>query len=325
MNEEPSPTPSPTQPPPPIAAAHSSAPPVRPDEPSSAIVPAGAAPDGRLDPGVRELLPALAAYFDQFTKLIRYWRTRRRILEREQLWACTKEELASLRLMEPWPFNLYQSTLSAAPVIVLIALAFFLGEGLKTAPDAGIAAVAVESRGKVWAGRIDAVLSTLVIPLSLGIAAFAAARGSLRRRDVTPENTRRARLAYVYLDGAHGLWSQMFLVAGAALIGAASIAGPDGTFAPLGLLILLPFGLRQAYITNRLIPLRLFKIHGYPTDYPKLFRRSSSRGQWVRYQLWTLVFAGLLLRMLRLGISIISAGLGYLIGHLQLAAQALIS
>jgi hypothetical protein len=235
-------------------------------------------PDPNLDPSWFEFVPAL----ENVVKIRKYFKTRRLILDGVPLWDFTAVDLQQANLMHPWPFNLYQSLLAAAPSTAL----YLLGNALSPETSAS------------FAKTIESFIESLFVPLSLGIGAYAAARYSFDAGQSDAASRRRARLAYWYLDGALGLWPQIIIAFGFLVFIATVQFAPS--LAPWLLLIFLPVLFQQYWLTNVVIPARLFAINGYRAalnrGWPWLRFRKSAR--WSRYRLLTSAAIALTLALL---------------------------
>jgi len=240
------------------------------------------------DPSLNDVIPAWREQCDRITKFAKFFRTRRHVVAGEALWDMTKAELGRKRLMEPWPFNGYQSVLSASPAFLVGGLlAFILPEQTH--------AVYVNETAKRTAEFIEKIQSFLLplfVPIALAITAYAAARGSLSRQDITPESLGRARRGYLYFDGAFGLWSQMVIASTPVFALRAFNAELVWIGVPLALAYFTA-AIYQIWLTGRVIPMRLFELNGYPKTYPKLFsRKDPNAKRWSRYTIFWFLFAG---------------------------------
>jgi hypothetical protein len=234
------------------------------------------------NPSAGDVLPPYSEAVEHVTKLRQYFRTRQRVLAGEHLWDRSKAELQAAQLMEPWRFNVYQSVLSAAPAIVLGVAWGFVGPEQNAVPKSEFDV----DRGAEFASTILGLLLPLLAPFSLAITSHAAARGSLERTDITPDALARSRRAYLYLDGALGLWSQM-LLASVFWLGWFAFQAKAAWLAVLSAPCFLLAFIFQARVTHRVIPARLFALNGYPSSYPRFFHLSDpNRKRWSRY--WSL-------------------------------------
>jgi hypothetical protein len=201
--------------------------------------------------------------------------------------------------MEPWHFNLYQSALSALPGVLVVSVLSFLG--IEVA-DKLTFADPFDAQVNVYYEKFLSYLQPLVIPLALGVTCFGAAWASFEKGDRSRENMARARRAYLYYDGAYGLWTQAIMALFVtiyyiplrekpAFIMLVSIFG----------FLALAAGMWQRTIDGWKIPKALFVINGYNYEYPKWwfwFRSDAVSRGWRRYRLVGLFFVGLALYLL---------------------------
>jgi hypothetical protein len=245
-------------------------------------------------PQIGDVFPPWKEWSDRFTKFFSYLRTRRAIRKGSDLWQLPKADLESRRLLVSWQFNLYQSTLSALPSLILFRALYFVGLISEDTQDLKrfLGPEAIK-----YYGQISSYLDPFLVPVVLGIACSGAARGSLNPSDRSKERLARARRAYLYLNGAYGLWAQTIMVfGGTALSSREFIEKIIGVpvFFLLALFILIAVAWQNT-ITSWKIPRTLFRINGYDTNYPRAWfwiRGDSNSRQWRRYKLWTIFFVG---------------------------------
>lgn len=261
------------------------------------------------DPQLKDIAPVLHDPVDRVTKLSSYFLTRSMVLRGHALWDLGKTELSSRGLMAPWTFNVYQSALSALPIICYSAINAFVYPATPTDPFADPSSAAASQ----FAAQIGRVFLALAVTLSLAILSYAAASGSLCPDDRTEARRARARRAYLYLDGALGFWSQM---------GLTTFLGLVATGAPWVLFFLIGSVILQLRITSYVIPATLFRINGYPSDYPSLrfWQRDPLRAQWNRYLFWTTAF-GFLILVLFPALDLIAYAAGHLVAGVQSSLQ----
>lgn len=136
---------------------------------------------------------------DKIDELRKFWRTRRAVFQDLTLAERSSAELGRAGYLPAWKFNLIQSGIAALPALVLKKIADFW---VTPAKPQGLE------------GQVDAVFSWLwpiVIPFVLFFSARVIAWGSIKSMDSSAERRKRATRAYLYLDGAYGLYPQALL------------------------------------------------------------------------------------------------------------------
>ena len=133
-----------------------------------------------------------------FTSIGPYLNTRKLIRGNHQLWNFSKNEIQDNNLQGPWVFNLYESVLASLPISVLNWL-------LELIFPLSLDSSSLESAQQ----KILSFFAPFLTPLSLMILANTASWASLRKRDYTPYKGKKAKYAYLYLDGAYGLIPQI--------------------------------------------------------------------------------------------------------------------
>jgi hypothetical protein len=136
---------------------------------------------------------------EKIGELRKFWRTRTLVFQDLTLVDRTSEELGAGGYLTAWKFNLIQSCFAALPALLLKKIMDFW---LPSAKSQGAEA------------QVDAVFSWLwpiVVPFILFLMARMIAWGSIKRIHSSPEHRKRAARAYLYLDGAYGLYPQTLL------------------------------------------------------------------------------------------------------------------
>ena len=195
--------------------------------------------------------------------------------------------------MGGWQLTLMQATFSSLPAAALIALAKFLQ---KTDEVRG------NSQFEFVKGLFDhtsSILGQFLAPIYLAIIVFVAAKGSLPGGKASPDAVRRARSAYLYLNGAYGLWPQMGISFFNVVVQLLSVSGFNLLWKVLSVLA-LAFAAYQFWITSFRIPKTLIDLNGYPGD-------TQRNGGWrfwrrfARYWMWVWSCTILVLSLLVLG------------------------
>jgi len=147
-----------------------------------------------------------------------FWRTRKAIIDGDQLFDQPDSEIAGKGLLPPWKFNFTESSLSALGASALIAaLSKMFGPG-EYDPSAPTLVFPFSIILKVV--TILKWLLPFVPALTLFICAQAAAALSYKKDDPRATNSAKKRLqrAYLYYDGAFGLYCQFLLAIGTCVL-----------------------------------------------------------------------------------------------------------
>lgn len=239
-----------------------------------------------------------------------FWATRRAILRGESLFEQSDSQIASEGYLPPWKFNFAESSFVAlGGSAVVLAISKMFGPGQPN-PD-GI--------GKEFpfliAVKISSVLKwclPFVPPLTLFICAQIAAKLSFRKNDPRATGHERKRLerAYLYLDGAYGLYCQFFLAISTVVLTSAWGMFRDGTNSKalfvtlcLGFFSSVLGSLWQIVVLFRVIPKRLFRLAGYESNFP-----------WKRYVFGMWLALGTITEVLSLIALIVSFSIGIVWG-----------
>jgi hypothetical protein len=273
--------------------------------------------DRRLEPGFKELWPWASDKIDRASKIIRFYRTRQKILNGEMLWNLSKDEIDSSKLLGPWQFNIFQSVLSALPVIVMTTIWGFLSPavvGSKPMDPDFLSPAAWE-----FARKLCPAISSLVLPLSLAILSSTAAHGSLLPSDIASSSLRRTKYAYLYLDATLGFWSQTLIVTSAWCIATFShvqgdFAGAISFASMIALAVAIPSQLCVTYYT---VPANLFEINGYVSSARHSDKRGISRPPWGRYYLYVFHIGAFLILAVFLLAILLAVGGGVALAYIQ--------
>lgn len=229
-------------------------------------------------------------HFDRYKKFRQFLRTREAILLGERLFDVPDEELSKRELMGPLAFNLYETALAGLPAAGLawvFQTVTHTESGLRfpTSTDPFWQGVLREMNQS--AGTIEHVSKAFVVPGLLLVVAVIASWASLHQSDSTKESRRRCRDAFLYYDGAFGLFPQMLSSLGLVLVVFLDWLGPrvNELFAGLGLIVALPVtaaGVWQAYVLLAEIPRNLFDLNGYK-ETSGLFATAAPPRPWKRF------------------------------------------
>jgi hypothetical protein len=256
--------------------------------------------------------PIVNAIAEAFSPIGKYFHTRRLLNAGKPLYEYTPAELNAAGAMGPWTFNLTESVLASLPTVLLMKVitllwpvgpleypGFFLLTGLSPMSELG-------KRMNEYAGSMSAGLEPFMVPLLLMLLTHLCARGSLHRKDFTPERAARARWAYLYIDGVRGLVPQFVFGLAMALM---AWCGYRGTLTlPVGIALGLPLlysTVHLIYISVYLQPRLLFAINGYSTQavhfWTPRHKRPANVAPWGRYR-FTFLVSGLFLSMVVIAI-----------------------
>ncbi len=271
---------------------------------------------------VLEKNPILRKLREPWELLCKYFRTRRAVLSGASLYDVSEEELKARDLQGPWTFNLTQSTLAAAPTLLLLKVLNFWRPYTPPVPQG------LSPLGRQTVEYFPSVLgffSPFLVPLSLMLLASVVAFGSLHRKDATRERTSRAKYAYLYFDGALGLIPQFTITLVIALTTWVSVRGmwspPIGW--ALGGLGLYGWGY-TIYQKFHKEPLLLFTANGYSTV-PVHFwtphhKRPPNVAPWSRYTVAVMILGGILAWTLVIVFWMLSYGIAIALAAVKLKA-----
>lgn len=210
-------------------------------------------------------------------KLTKFWRTKRAIARGEPLYDWSDEQLKQKNYFGPWTFNAIETAVTgavASGAANLVRVVF--SEPDETPPpllpgeDAALAALI--QRTSQW-------IDPFFIPILTTAIVFLAAWGSLRYRDSNSKSRARARRAYLYFDGAYGLFSQLFLALTLSIAMAlgsthtSRLADAAPVVVGLAVILAIVAFIYQYYINLRKIPKALFALNGYASRYPHFWNR----------------------------------------------------
>jgi hypothetical protein len=239
---------------------------------------------------------------------MRYERTRRAIHKGDQLYAYSKSQLRSKDLMGPWTFNLTETAAIALPITALIKLLDFIWPVTPNIPS-GTPPLAAAILS-IFPGVVSS-LQTIVIPLTLTLVSGICARASLYAKDSTPTSRRRARDAYLYLDGAYGAVPQLCFALGISLIVWFSTRGAwtEPTALTIGALTFYGWA-HTLQIVGFAVPRKLFAVNGYggviPGSGMSANTRPTNPGPLNKYQ-FALLFPVPVVGLLVLALTLITA------------------
>jgi len=143
----------------------------------------------------------------EYSKLRQYFNTRSSVLEGASLQDYSPTDLRAANFMGPLTFNVYETALAALPTQAVVAIIWFFSAAPVDAPQLfGDLPDSVFSRSlRVLLPNFLRLVTPLVVPSTALALAWVASLLSLYRSDWTRAKLRRARDAFLYYDGAHGL------------------------------------------------------------------------------------------------------------------------
>lgn len=187
---------------------------------SDAITPvvsgaAVASPEKTEGLGAIDFIKETIEWFATFSQIKSYFRTRRAVVEKEDLFDFSEEQLRAAGFMTPLRFNACQTILSAAPTYALLWFLSFLRPkpGPVEQPIGSSAfqitfsAVLPEVMTKVR-DVTEPLIQPLIILLSTWILGWAV----LRKEDLSRTNRMRLGRAHMFFDGAYGLYPEAVLI-----------------------------------------------------------------------------------------------------------------
>jgi len=199
-----------------------------------------------------------------------YSRTRSAIIKGESLWDLDKQALEERQLLSAWSFNLQETALAAIPVNVVIKILNFFFDSAKTATTEYAEIVR----------SVEPFFKSFNAPLILTLCVFLLAIGSLKDGDQLPSKLAKAERAYLYIDGAHGIWTQGGISICTGLMTWISFhPGAIPLLTQLNLLLMLLlsyFTIAQFHETQRKVPFALFKANGYSPRLPSMLQSLKS-------------------------------------------------
>lgn len=238
-----------------------------------------------------------------------FWKTKRAVAAGKPLYIYTPEQLAAEELMNPWAFNLAESVFASLPALTVVKILSFFYPA--PSPEPSILPKnatfwqSVFAKAPSYYPQILGWFVPFLVPITLLALSRLFARASLKKSDTTTEKRERARVAYLYLDGACGLLPQLLLAFGAN-VGLTCLINGVPTPEPIAIVLLLMVVVGSwwgLFISGRTVPRKLFAINGYSDKIPHFWRRAEAdSGPWSKYTVALLLGAptmgwGLLLLM----------------------------
>lgn len=224
----------------------------------------------------------------------RFWHTKKAIMEDSPLYDWNNRELDVANYMRPIQFNIVESLLAALPGLAVMVILFLVLQ-----PTMVIQSGLGYEPGILFKNLVLLCvllsLYVLIPPVFTGIIAPFAGTGSVRLEDRAKPLNRRAMRAYLYFDGAHGLYSQSTIAfcwmlsfwagtnAQTGLVPQTSVMAVS-IVAGIGI---LAAGIYQLRLSFYVIPRRLFVANCYSTRIRRFWQKKQPDDPpWNRYQLY---------------------------------------
>jgi hypothetical protein len=233
------------------------------------------------------LKESLTKIQDTVQKAHRFWRTKRAIDRGEPLYDWSASQLAEGKYYGPWKFNTIETFLVgaiAAGAAKLVGLLNKPAENLSQVTAPSDFASFLDPEVVDMLSRTSSWTQPFLAPLLMTSIVFLIAWGSLKRKDSTKVARARARRAYLYLDGARGLYAQLAIATGAGILAGAAVGAEltdvETVSKKIGLSLLFGIVLTaggllfQFYLLSRRIPRALFALNGYSTRVCHFWQRS---------------------------------------------------
>ena len=230
----------------------------------------------------------------------KFWKTKKAVTTGVPLYDWTPFQRKEEGFLGPWSLNIQETVFATLPALVVVnALDFLFGKPQIQIPGFD----QLDRRTQVFVETVTSTnqfFNAFTAPTLITLLVFLIGWGSLKTEDANKETRARARQAYLYLDGAHGLFSQCALAVAFSLL-AWVLVRPEirerllfeWGLVTLAWVVLLAFGfLTQMYLTFNKIPKLVFQANGY-SGRVRRFRqkRLSDDPPWNKYGL-ALVIGG---------------------------------
>jgi hypothetical protein len=145
----------------------------------------------------------LYARVERGTRLRKFMRARRRVQAGEPLFDYCADQIEKEGVLGPLSFNLYQSTMSVAPGMLIVKAYQWIVPN-DTADTAPSPTDDLERAISQLAPRAQQPADSITLPLTLFLLSVVAGWASFHSGDGSKEQGARARRAYLYFDGAYG-------------------------------------------------------------------------------------------------------------------------
>jgi hypothetical protein len=218
----------------------------------------------------RNKLSSVYALFKNFLS------TKRAIVRGEKIYLWTNDKIIEKGYLTPWKFNL---TETATTGIIASFTANSIQFISQEKPSQDIQEVILNEEFTGFFMKTASWLDPLVIPIFLTSVVFFFVWGSLKKADFSAEKRNVAKRAYLYFDGAYGLYSQFFIAFSVGFLSTStgqSLAENEEYLIPfIGFIVLLAAAfIWQIRVSMKKIPKLVFEANGY-SDRAKHFWQKS--------------------------------------------------
>jgi hypothetical protein len=219
-----------------------------------------------------------------------FWKTKEAILRGEKLYAWPNSDIKENGYLMPWRFNAIECGITGGLASITTTSLNFIASATQDQTDKKV--LLIDDKFTGFFIKVVSWLSPFIAPLFLTCAVFIIAWGTLRRADKTLEKRKTARRAYLYFDGAYGLYPQLFLAFSIGFfftrIGQQAFSSVDFAI-PLLMLMAASF-IRQFFLSIKTIPELLFVVNGYSTRFRVAGeKRKADDPPWGKYFLATIL------------------------------------
>lgn len=223
---------------------------------------------------VQEVINKIKSSFDVCRQFLA---TKNAVLKGEELYTLDNKEIIDKGYLTPWKFNAFETLMTGAFATVTTKI---IQVSMQVKPTNEVQdEIIVDERFTAILNNVSSWVDPFIIPVLLTSVVFLFAWGSLKGKDSSKEKRRLTRRAYLYFDGAYGLYSQLILAFGVGVFssGLSETLFEDHTSPYLGwgfLLLLLVAFYWQIIISMKKLPKLIFLANGY-TDRAKHFWQKS--------------------------------------------------
>lgn len=241
------------------------------------------------------LQKSLRKPLDFLAEFRKFWKTKKAVKNGVPLYDWTPFQRKEGGFLGPWSFNIQETVFATLPAIVVVKVLDFLF-GKPRIETLGFDQL--DRRAQVFAEIVkstDQFFNAFIAPTLITLLVFLIGWSSLNRKDSNKETRAKARQAYLYLDGAHGLFSQCALAVAFSLLAWVLVRPEIQERLPLAFTVawgvLLAYGwLTQMYLTFSKIPKLMFQANGYSGRVRRFWqKRLSDDPPWNKYQLAVII------------------------------------
>ncbi|SRR5260221_13968146 len=222
------------------------------------------------------LVERLSRVSQALEKLRKFWHTKKAIDRGEALYEWVPEKLAESGFYGPWGFNAFETVLAGGIAAMAANIVGAIFGGQKHSNELAGASPEFLSMLEKTSGWV----SPFFVPILTTSIVFLVGWGSLWPEDSDPVKRSRARRAYLYFDGAYGLYSQLLLSAIISILiqyaGADSGAKIQEHFPLIRMTLIAVFVLCVlvlSYVSVWKIPRKLLRLNGYSVRNRKMWQK----------------------------------------------------